>query len=315
MEGPRLTSNSSVGDAIRHLSAAFRVAGLDGADSDARILVLASTGLNRADLVRDPDRSIGPGLDVILAARERRLQREPVSRILGIKEFWSLELEIESEVLDPRPDTETLVEAALEFLACRRDEALRILDLGSGSGALLCALLTEFRAATGVAIDLSLGACRVARRNFSRHGLANRTEVRQGDWGSAAPQRFDLVVSNPPYVASDEIEGLDPEVRLYDPLLALDGGPDGLRPLRAISGLLQSLLKPGGLAVFEIGSGQAEAAAALIRDAHFELLAVRQDLHRQDRAVICRSPGSLKVKVSNAENPPGGGLGAGGEND
>jgi len=189
-------------------------------------------------------------------------------------------------VLDPRPDTETVVDGALEVLAERQGEALSILDLGTGSGALLCALLDVFPQAQGLGVDISKEACAVARENLSRCDLAPRGQVRQGSWEAGLPGLYDLVVSNPPYIETAALAGLDPEVRLHDPMLALDGGPDGLTAYRDICALLPGLVAPGGFAIFEVGQGQAEAVAGLMTRQGFEKVRAKRDLAGVERAVM-----------------------------
>lgn len=285
---PALAADLGLAEAVRRLSLAFTAAGLPEAGADARLLVLAATGLARADLLRAPERPLGEAAAQLSEFARRRIRREPVSRILGRRWFWSLEFEITADVLDPRPDTETLVEAALAMLGDRRSEALRILDLGVGSGALLCALLIECPHATGLGLDLSPEACRVARRNVERCGLGERACIQAGDWREASAAPFDLIVSNPPYIPNREIADLDPEVGRYDPLLALQGGEDGLAAYRQIASALRRLLKPDGWAVLEIGIGQRAEATRLLEASGLTCLEVRHDLAGVERALLCR---------------------------
>lgn len=217
----------------------------------------------------------------------RRLAREPVHRILGRRAFWTLDLAITPAVLDPRPDTETLVEAALALAGPRRPA--RILDLGTGSGALLCALLVEWPEAIGIGVDRSIEACRVARRNAEVCGLGARALIVAGDWGAGLAGPFDVVVSNPPYIPSDAIRGLDPEVRDHDPALALDGGADGLDAYRAIVPLAARLLGPGGLLAVEVGWTQAADVAELLVRAGLDDVGRRRDLGGRERVVSGRA--------------------------
>jgi release factor glutamine methyltransferase len=272
----------------------FRAQGLEEADSDARILVLTAAGLDRVALVSDPERPIGAALTPLLEWVNRRLRREPVSRILGKREFWGLELTLPPDVLDPRPDSETVVEAAIESMGTRRSENLKILDLGVGSGALLCALLAEFPASSGLGVDLSPAACAAARLNLSRHGFAGRAEIRQGDWNRIEWVAYDLVVSNPPYIPTAEIDLLDPEVRGFDPAIALDGGADGLASFREIGRYSPRLLAPDGFLVIEIGWRQAALASAILSEAGLQVVAIRADLAGRDRATVCRLPVAQK---------------------
>ena len=274
---------------IRRLTQCFEQANLESAHTDARLLALAAAGLAHDALLREPERAIGRAAAVRLEEfANRRLQREPVSRILGRREFWSLELEVTPDVLDPRPDTETIVEAALATIGDKRAEPLRILDLGVGSGALLCALLRECPRAQGFGIDVSAAACRVAQRNLDRCGLSDRGQVLEGDWTRTPGGVFDLVVSNPPYIVSADIAELDPEVREYDPLIALDGGADGLCAFRALAALIPERLAPDGSAVLEFGMGQSFAVRRLLEEAGLKVLRLWPDLSGLDRAIACR---------------------------
>jgi release factor glutamine methyltransferase len=216
----------------------------------------------------------------------RRLAGEPVWRILGEREFWGLPFRLSPATLEPRPDSETLVEAALAALPERRDDALSILDLGTGSGCLLIALLSEFRAARGVGVDLSEEACATARGNAVLNGVADRAAIRQGEWTRGLSQRFDLIVSNPPYIPTAEIATLSPAVREHDPLLALDGGDDGLACYRALAASLPDSLAPGGLAVLEIGAGQGPDVTALMDAAGLRFAGSRRDLGGHQRALL-----------------------------
>ena len=254
------------GAALRALRTMLAEAGVESFAADARLLLCAADGLSRADLIGEPEAALSASALARLATlAARRAAREPLSRILGRREFWGLPLAISPAVLDPRPETETLVEAVVGQFARRRAERLRILDLGAGSGAILCALLTEFDSATGVAVDLSAPAAAQAQANLAARGLAARAVVVVGNWGQAVRGPFEVIVSNPPYIPSAEIGDLDREVRDHDPALALDGGRDGLDAYRAIGGQLGGLLAPGGRFFLEVGAGQAEGAMALLR--------------------------------------------------
>ncbi|HLH48557.1 MAG TPA: peptide chain release factor N(5)-glutamine methyltransferase, partial [Roseiarcus sp.] len=272
------------GEALQALRAALTEAGIESPALDARLLVAAAAGLRREDLIREPDMALD---EVVLtrlhALAARRIAREPVSRILGTREFWGLRLALTADVLDPRPETETLVEAALAAVASRRSEELRIVDLGAGSGAILCALLSELPNATGVAVEVSPKAAVLARDNLAAQGLTARSSVVVGHWGDALAERFDLVVSNPPYIARGEIDCLSPEVRRHDPLLALDGGADGLDAYRAIAGSLGRLLAPQGGFFLEIGATQGEAVLDILASAGMVNLTLTRDLAGHNR--------------------------------
>ena len=284
-----LTPETSRRQAMRLLADAFAQAGIEDATIDARLLLCAAAGFDHVALIRDPDLPIEEeAAELALAMAKRRLAREPVSRILGQRSFWSFDLLVTPAVLDPRPDTETVVDGALEVLVERQGEALAVLDLGTGSGALLCALLDIFPQAQGLGVDLSKEACAVARENIARCELNQRGQVRQGSWDAGLPGPYDLVVSNPPYIDSGALAGLDPEVRLHDPMLALDGGHDGLTAYRAIAALLPTLVAPGGFAILEVGQGQAQAVMDLLIGQGFTEVRAKPDLAGVERAVIGR---------------------------
>lgn len=258
------------------------------AQEDARALLRAATGITRLELAMSPQALLldeEAGALSRLAAR--RAAREPVSRILGERGFWTLDLVVAPNVLDPRPDTETLVETTLALLG-KPDAALSILDLGAGSGAISCALLSELPAARVVAVDLSPDACAATAANLTRCGLSERALVVRGRWGEALMGQFDVIVSNPPYVRAGELPVLDPEVRLYDPALALDGGADGLDCYRQIVADLPRLLAPEGLVALEVGSDQAVSVASLLGAQGFAIERVGRDAGGHERVVAAR---------------------------
>ncbi|WP_420101165.1 peptide chain release factor N(5)-glutamine methyltransferase [Bosea sp. (in: a-proteobacteria)] len=272
-----------VREARRRLVSAFAAAGLDNAGLDARILIetVLDTRSPNPDAVLDRD-----ALGRLHRLAERRLSGEPTWRVVGEREFWGLTFTLSPATLEPRPDSEAIVEAALARLSQRRDETLEILDLGTGTGCLLLALLSECPRAQGLGVDLSDEACRTATANAARNGLADRARFRQGDWTAGMSARFDVILSNPPYIPSAEIGALAPEVRDHDPLLALDGGRDGLDPYRLFARSLPALLKPGGFVVFEIGAGQADHVVRLMRGGGLEFAGSRHDLGGHERALI-----------------------------
>lgn len=253
----------------RDIASAFRARGLDLSELEARILVGHALGLDPVRLAVQADRVLdAEQIEAITGLTSRRLAREPVARILGTKEFWSLPLKLNAHTLVPRPETETVVEAALAALDPDRARAhqLRILDLGTGSGALILSLLSELPAAFGVATDISIEALDCARSNAAALGLARRVALVACDYGAALKGPFDLVVSNPPYIARDDIAALAPEVSMFDPRRALDGGSDGLDGYRAIAADARRLLTPNGTLVVELGLGQADAVSAHMQD-------------------------------------------------
>lgn len=275
--------------ARRALVRAFAAAGIESAELDARVLLCAALGIDHVGLVAEPDRPLGAAAEAVGSFASRRLRREPVSRIIGFKEFWSARFEISPAVLDPRPDTETLIEAVLDHIADGRAKNWRILDLGVGSGAILGTLLQCLPFAFGVGVDISAKACAIARGNLAALGLAQRGRIVCGDWTAPLRGGFDLIVANPPYIPGGEISSLAPEVWVYDPRLALDGGVDGLAPYRAIIPALASLLAPGGLVAFELGTGQSEAVATLLRGASLAELNFRLDLNGHVRIILAQS--------------------------
>ena len=250
---------------------------------DARLLVEGSLATENPD----PDMLLPvEALARLDGFASRRLAGEPVWRILGEREFWGLPFRLSPATLEPRPDSETIVEATLKQLADRRHEPLSLLDLGTGTGCLLIALLSELPRATGLGVDLSEEAALTAAGNAALNGMAERATFRQGDWTEGLAGRFDVILSNPPYIPSAEIPTLSVEVREHDPLLALDGGSDGLKPYRIFARTLPALLAPGGIIVFEIGAGQGTDVVALMREGGLEFLGSRSDLGGHERALI-----------------------------
>ena len=263
----------------------LKAAAIDSPAIDARLLLEAAAGVNRIDILNDPYRELsGEQLATYDGWIERRLKREPVARILGRKAFWKILLDLTPDVLVPRPDTETVVETALG--AFPEGMTFQMVDMGVGSGAILLSILAERPAAKGLGTDISEEAIAVARDNAANLGLGDRTAFLRTAWADGlADASFDLVVSNPPYIRSEEIETLDPEVREHDPRLALDGGPDGLDAYRALVPEALRILKPLGVFVVETGWDQAEQVRALFAEAGFEDLRIVQDLGTRDRVV------------------------------
>jgi release factor glutamine methyltransferase len=278
---PGLKSGVSVSEALHHVAQSFRACGIEEAEADARVLIGHALHLDRARLIAQSDRILeAREVTVISALATRRLRREPVSRIVGQKEFWSLPISVTPDVLVPRPETETVVEAALDFVirSGLRLEKLRVLDIGTGSGALLLALLNELKNAIGTGTDVSSAALDVASANATRCRLDSRCNFVVCDIATGVEGPFDLIVSNPPYIAHDEIETLAPEVRDYDPPVALDGGQDGLDAYRSIAGDATRILAPGGRLFVELGAGQDEQVRALFTKAGLSPGIPRKDL-------------------------------------
>ncbi|TAL31890.1 peptide chain release factor N(5)-glutamine methyltransferase [Phenylobacterium sp.] len=265
--------------------ARLEAAGLTGPVIDARLLVEAAAEATRVDIVTDPYRELTPQQEATLEDYlSRRERREPVSHILGRKGFWKIMLNVTPDVLTPRPDTETVVEYSLREFP--EHAPWRILDLGVGSGAILLALLAERPAARGLGIDVSEEALAVARDNAAALGLAGRAAFLRGDWTAGlAPDEFDLVVSNPPYIADHVIPTLEPEVKDHEPHLALSGGADGLDHYRILAPEILRVLKPGGRFSVEIGFDQKDAVEALFREAGAVFVTTIKDLADRDRVV------------------------------
>lgn len=273
----------TVREVRRLLAQRFLRAGSASPGLDARLLVEGTVGAEHLDPSMILTAEALARLDDVSA---RRIAGEPVWRILGEREFWGLRFRLSPATLEPRPDSETIVEAALAQLASRREEDLALLDLGTGTGCLLIALLCELKQAHGLGVDLSEEACRTAAGNAALNGVDGRATFRQGNWTEGLDGRFDLIVSNPPYIPTPEIATLSVEVREHDPVLALDGGADGLGPYRLFSATLQPLLAPGGVIVLEIGAGQGPDVVALMRSGGFEFRGSRNDLGGHERALV-----------------------------
>ena len=259
----------------------LRRAGIGEPRREARILLAHAAGLTATALLTDPSRVLDPAPFTALLAR--RAAGEPVALVLGFQEFWSLRFAVTPDTLVPRADSETVVEAALAL-----PPPAAVLDLGTGTGCLLLAVLSERPEAWGLGIDRVPAAAGLARRNARDLCLAHRAAFAAGDWGAALDGRFDLVLSNPPYVRQGDIADLMPEVANHEPLSALDGGPDGLDAYRHIVADLPRLLAPGGHAVLEIGEGQGPAVSALAGSARIETVDLRRDLSGTQRACVLR---------------------------
>jgi release factor glutamine methyltransferase len=287
-------TESLIGSLLATAAARLKAAGIDAPMREARLLLGHAAGLSQSTLIGWPERTIEAGAAECFAALvERRLAREPVARILGRREFWSLDFAVTADTLDPRADTETVIEAVLAHLPDRQ-APLRIVDFGTGTGCILLALLSELTGAFGIGVDRSAAAARVAACNAASLGLARRAGFAVGDWAAAIGGTFDLAVSNPPYIPTAEIAGLAPEVVRYDPAAALDGGADGLDAFRRLAPEFARILRPGGLAAFETGAGQADRVAAICLAAGLQPLEIRADLAGIGRAVIAYQPAHAK---------------------
>ena len=267
----------------------LRQYGVEGCNLEARLLVAQAAGKSTADLLRDMNLYTTPGIEAkVTDYLARRLRGEPVAYITGAWEFYGLPMTVTPDVLIPRMDTEVLVDAAKEILVGRKMDA-RILDLCCGSGCIACALGHELPASKLVAVDISASALEVCRKNLAANRLSSRCITLQADATTAPPLSigtFDLIVSNPPYIASDEIIELESSVRDYEPIWALDGGRDGLRFYKGILKYWKSLLRPGGFILFEVGEDQAAAVKDMVLAAGFAAADTRKDTQGIERVVI-----------------------------
>ncbi len=271
----------TVGAALAAGTRRLAAARIDGAARDARRLMASALGIDAMRLGLCTHEPIGCDARLRFEAHvAARLDRQPVAQILGLRAFWGRDFEVTRDVLDPRPETETLVAAALEG-----PPATRLLDLGTGSGALLVTLLAAWPACRGVGTDISAAALAVAARNAALHAVGARAEFARGDWFEAVSGRFDLVLCNPPYIPADDVAALEPEVRLWEPALALSPGPRGLEAHERIAAGLQQALVPGGRALLEFGAGQGPKVAAIYRAAGFCDTSLLCDLDGRERAI------------------------------
>ncbi len=288
---------STIGEALMSSRAALQAAGIESAALDARLLVSTALLVPVETVVAWPERDVEEAAASRLAALlARRVAREPMAHLLGRREFWSLDFTVSPDVLIPRPDSETLVAAVLETIA-DRDRPLRLLDLGTGSGCLLLALLSELRSAQGVGVDCSDEALDVARLNAANLKLDQRIRFAKADWsaglgGIEGP--FNIVIGNPPYIPTGDLARLQPEVQ-RDPRLALDGGPDGLHAYRRLIPLLPSLLSDDGAVALEIGEGQEKDVEVFLREAGFAAFARHKDLAGIVRCVVAQRLPAVKI--------------------
>lgn len=279
--------------AALHLTARRRLAaaGISDAGLDARLIVEHLTATTRTDAVLRPDAPVpAETAHAVEAALDRRIAGEPVHRILGFREFYGMRLGLSPETLEPRPDTETLVDALLPFVrdTAAREGVCRILDLGTGTGAIALALLAQEPHAVATGVDVSEDALATAAANAASLGVAERFTAKKSDWFAGITGRYHLIVSNPPYIPSSEIEDLQHEVRNFDPRRALDGGPDGLEPYRAIASGSARHLEEGGCVGLEIGHDQRRDVTELFEQAGYDLIAQHKDLGGNDRVLVFR---------------------------
>ncbi len=279
----------TIAQALAAAAARLAAAGVADPRRDAQLLTAAAIEAGLEHLIAHPDRALhGAEVARIEASIARRAAREPVSRILGRRGFWSLEFEITPDTLDPRPDSESLVAAVLEVIEAQglAGAPLSVLDLGTGSGCLLLALLSELPAATGLGLDISKAALEVARGNARTLGFSDRARFACGDWGAGLGGSWQLIVSNPPYITEGEIGDLAPEVARYDPRLALTAGSDGLDAYRKLLPQAAGLLEWGGILALEVGRGQQDAVTALLVASGFAPLGRYRDLGGIERCLL-----------------------------
>jgi release factor glutamine methyltransferase len=281
-----LPAAATAGEAVAGVARRLAASGIGEARREARLLVALALGVEPGVVLGYPERPLDAAAEARLAAlAARRAAREPYARLAGRRQFWSLDLAISPDTLDPRPDSETLIEAALASLP-DRTAPLRIIDFGTGSGCLLLALLSELPNALGIGVDVLPGAVAVARRNAAALRLADRAFFAAGSWGETISCRADVIVANPPYIPSAEIETLAPEVACYEPRCALDGGADGFAAYRELGRATRRLLAPDGIAVFETGAGRHDAVARLLGESGLALRNVKCDLSGVARCIV-----------------------------
>lgn len=279
----------TIGGAVNELTAQFTEAGLDTPRLDARILVGHAAKLEPSLLFARSDQTLTPiESDAVKAMAKRRLKYEPVSRILGHRGFWGLDFELNEATLDPRPDTETLVTAALA-LKDKFPASARVLDLGTGTGCILIAILSEWRESSGIGIDRDPRAVAAAQANAARLGVAPRAQFREGDWCDGVVENFDLIVSNPPYIGEGEACTLSPEVASFDPPAALFAGPDGLAAYRKLIPGAKARLSVDARLILEIGVTQEKAVESLLNQAGMTVESKVPDLSGRTRALVARS--------------------------
>jgi release factor glutamine methyltransferase len=286
LPSPRGERVCSIGTAVAEGMAMLAAAGIPEPRREARLILGLALDIDPAMALGYPERVIdGAARAQFERLIARRAENEPFARLKGSREFWSLDFALSPETLDPRPDSETLIEAALALLPDRL-APLRLLDFGTGTGCLLLALLFELPNATGLGIDIQPGAVAVALRNAKALGLESRAQFQCGDWDQGIEGKVDVILANPPYIVRSELPLLAPEVRAFEPKMALDGGIDGLNGYRALAPAAKRLLVPGGFACFELGAGQVDAASALMAESGLQIKAIRSDLAGMPRCLI-----------------------------
>jgi len=296
MNGP-MRADQTIATALDGAALRLGGAGVEKPRRDARLLLAEALGDGAALITGHPERQLDTAeADRFAALIQRRTAREPVSRILGRREFWSLNLRVTPDVLDPRPDSETLVEAVLARIE-DRNAGLQLLDLGTGSGCLLLALLSELPRAMGLGVDISPSALAVAWNNARILGLSSRAEFRRGNWAQELAGSWQVIVSNPPYIMESAIADLAPEVARYDPGVALSGGADGLAAYRSLVPQAARVLAPGGILAIEVGEGQAGEVEELLGAADLIDICRARDLTGTDRCVLATSKTEISANT------------------
>lgn len=275
-------------EALRQAIKSLQVAHVQSASLDARLLLLHVLGISNEQWIASPDISMTSEQSALYDALVvRRAAREPIAHIIGKREFWSMDFKVTNATLDPRADSEAVIEAILQRIP-DKSAALSILDLGTGTGCLLLTLLKELPNAKGIGIDLSHEAMAIAQENALTHGLSARVQFQQGNWCDGLYGAFDIIVSNPPYIPTASIKSLAPEVAQYEPKLALDGGFDGLDCYRKIISALPGILTANGIAAFEVGAGQIQAVAEIAEEKGLQLEGMRKDMQGIPRCLLLK---------------------------
>ncbi|HVI87338.1 MAG TPA: peptide chain release factor N(5)-glutamine methyltransferase [Dongiaceae bacterium] len=288
-----MSDSADIATLLARASGALATAGIDGAAREARLILQHVATIPVATQIAFSERQVAAEVVALFdQAVARRQQREPLSHILGFREFWSLPFRVTPDTLDPRPDSETLIECVLDELKKTggdwQTRRLQLVDFGTGTGCLLLALLSELPMARGLGIDLNPGAVAVARENALRLGLASCAQFQEGNWDEGLTESFDVVISNPPYIPSGDIAKLQLEVMRYEPHLALDGGSDGLSAYRSLAEVLLRRMKPDGFAALEIGAGQGRDVVALMQQGGLHHVREAWDLQGHERVVVLR---------------------------
>ena len=286
---PMVTIASALLEATHRLAAG----GIENPRGEARLLLSHALGFGPEKIIGHSELAIDDdGLTNFEAALSRRVRREPMSHVLGKREFWSLDFRVTPDTLDPRPDSETLVDAVLEHTVGGK-RSLRVLDLGTGTGCLLLAILSELPNAAGVGVDISPAALAVARENSAMLGLDKRADFKIGDWDAGLDGDFDIIISNPPYIPTADLDRLEPEVGRFEPRLALDGGIDGLSEYRTLAPVIKRRLCCRGTAFIELGEGQFESVAEIMTGMELEISDRRHDLGGVPRCMVVQRATAL----------------------